>query len=63
MSDRRRLDEKRRRQAEEAKIVWAEVRRQEIGGRERIERLRTLRLAKEAERKSDNQPLTRIGLD
>ena len=57
--------QRRQRQADEAKLVWAEIRRQELRIRERTERLKALRIAKEALEQSVNrvEPLTRIGLD
>jgi hypothetical protein len=53
----KRLDEKRQRHAEEAKLVWAEVRKEQLHVRQKTERLRALRLAKEAlqERKPSDQ--------
>jgi hypothetical protein len=59
MIDRDRIDEKKQRRAEEAKVVWAEIRKRELDVRERTARLRALRLAKQAPK--DRKPLTQIG--
>ena len=54
----------RKRQSEEAQIVWAEIRRLEQSIRKRTERLRTLRVAKEAlEAVTRPRQLTTIGRD